>query len=198
MDSTNAIVAFAAAQASMGAAIKSAKNPFFKNNYADLTDIQEAVYPAFHAQGFMITQKCGADDFGKFVDTVAIHSSGDEFHSCVYLEYKAGDMQSLGSAITYARRYGLMALSGIPTQDDDDNAAAGRQQQQKKEQPFNARETADKMIGFFAKCTAEQMAAQEQRSLDTIKKIEAASVPMSLEVKAAMDKAKSRLEGAQQ
>lgn len=197
MDKANAITAFAAAQASMGAAIKSAKNPFFKNNYADLTDIQEAVYPAFHAQGFAIVQVGGHDEGGHYMETVAVHSSGTTFESRIYLLFKAGDMQSMGSAITYARRYGLMALSGIPTQDDDGNAAAGRQQQQKKEQPFNARETADKMIGFFAKCTSEQMAAQEQRSLDTIQKIEAASVPMSLEVKSAMDKAKARLEGAQ-
>jgi hypothetical protein len=193
-DTNNAFAAFLRAQAGMGAAIKSSKNPHFKNSYADLNAIQEAVFPSFHAEGFMITQSGSADEFGRFVDTIAIHVSGERFPCRVYLEYKDGNMQSLGSAITYARRYGLMALTGIPTVDDDGNAAT-RQPEPPK---FNARETADKMIAFFASCTAEQFEAGKDRSAGAIKKIEEHSVPMSLEVKAAMDKAQKRLNGENQ
>jgi hypothetical protein len=122
----SSITAFATAQAEMGTAFKNAKNPFLKNKYADLTTIQNAVYPAFHANGFAILQVSGKDEFGAFVETQFIHISGDEFSGKVYLEYKANDMQSLGGAITYARRYGLASISGVPIEDDDGNAATGR------------------------------------------------------------------------
>lgn len=138
----NAASAFIRAQANMGAATKSAKNPFFKNNYADLTAIQEAVFPAFHAEGFAIIQQGGADEFGRYMETQMIHTTGQVFSSRVYLECKPGDMQALGSAITYARRYGLMALSGIPTVDDDANAATGRSQK-----PQTIKEAADYLAG---------------------------------------------------
>ena len=118
--------AFALAQAQMGSAFKNAKNPFLKNKYADLTAIQNAVYPAFHANGFVIMQSPGKDEFGPFVETIFAHISGDRYSGRIYLEYKAGDMQSLGGAITYARRYGLASLSGVPVEDDDGNAATGR------------------------------------------------------------------------
>lgn len=120
------LTAFAVAQAQMGSAFKNAKNPFLKNKYADLTAIQNAVYPAFHANGFAIMQSPGKDEFGPFVETTFAHISGDNYSGKVYLEYKANDMQSLGGAITYARRYGLAALSGVPIEDDDGNAATGR------------------------------------------------------------------------
>jgi hypothetical protein len=120
------LTAFAAAQAQMGSAFKNAKNPFLKNKYADLTAIQNAVYPAFHANGFAIMQSPGKDEFGPFVETTFAHISGDKYSGKVYLEYKANDMQSLGGAITYARRYGLASISGVPIEDDDGNAATGR------------------------------------------------------------------------
>ena len=122
----NSLTAFAVAQAQMGSAFKNAKNPFLKNKYADLTEIQNAVYPAFHANGFAIMQSPGKDEFGPFVETIFAHVSGDKYSGKVYLEYKANDMQSLGGAITYARRYGLASISGVPIEDDDGNAATGQ------------------------------------------------------------------------
>jgi hypothetical protein len=194
-----AIAAFIAAQANMGMAIKSTKNLFFKSTYADLTSIQESVYPAFHAQGFAIIQQSGADTFGRYVDTIAKHVSGEEFGTRVYLEFKAGDMQSLGSAITYARRYGLMSLTGIPTADDDGNAAAGRaappkDKAVKEMSKVEARDLADKMIGFFGTCTAALFAEGHERALDAIKDIAKVSIPISYEVETAMKAAIARLE----
>lgn len=122
---SDAIKSFMKAQSEMGVALKNAQNPFLKNKYADLQAIQEAVFPVFHAHGFAITQACGADEHGQYVNTLFLHETGAEFSSCVYMEYKKGDMQSLGGAITYARRYGLLSLTGIPVADDDGNTAVG-------------------------------------------------------------------------
>ena len=132
MTEVNAITALNMAQADMGAAIKNQKNDFLRNSYADLSAVQEAVFPAFAAHGFAITQEGGRDDFGQYMDTVLRHVSGENFTSRIYLEYKKGDMQSLGGAITYARRYGLLSITGVPTADDDGNAAVGSKEVQEK------------------------------------------------------------------
>jgi hypothetical protein len=186
----NAATAFIRAQANMGAATKSAKNPFFKNTYADLTAIQEAVFPAFHAEGFAIIQQGGADEFGRYMETQMVHTTGQVFSSRVYLECKPGDMQALGSAITYARRYGLMALSGIPTVDDDGNAATGRKQE--KADPNRAKSA----------MLIEWIEAADVRSLETgldkiksqIKELQAVSQPLAVQVYNVL-KAKAEKEG---
>lgn len=119
------VKAFVLAQAGIDTAFKNAKNPFLKNKYADLSAIQNAVFPSFHANGFAILQMGGADEIGRYIETKFIHTSGGEFSGKIYLEWKANDMQSLGAAITYARRYGLSSMSGVPVEDDDGNAASG-------------------------------------------------------------------------
>ena len=131
-ENNNAVVAFNKAQANMGKAIKNSKNPFLNNNYADLESVQNAVFAAFQAEGFAILQCGGADQYGHYVETILAHSSGEQFTSKVYLELKKGDMQSVGSAITYARRYGLTMLTGVPVTDDDGNDAVGKEEMQNK------------------------------------------------------------------
>lgn len=162
---TDAIKAFIKAQSEMGAALKSAKNPFFKSNYADLSAVQSAVYPPFHANGFAIVQTGGADEHGQYIETRFIHQAAapDMFTSRVYLAFKSGDMQSLGSAITYARRYGLCAVSGVPLEDDDGNRAAGRAQTEQVKQP-DVMERAQKLSRFIEKATAEQLSGMADKA----------------------------------
>ena len=159
---TDAIKAFIKAQSEMGAALKSANNPFFKSNYADLSAVQSAIYPPFHANGFAIVQIGGADEHGQYMETRFIHEGAapETFSSRVYLSYKQGDMQSLGSAITYARRYGLCAVSGVPLEDDDGNRAAGRAQPQ---QP-DVMERAQKLSRFIERATAEQLSGMADKA----------------------------------
>lgn len=122
--SATAIKAFAAAQSAMGKAIKATKNDHFKSKYADLSAVQEACFPALHANGFAIVQPNGVDEVGEYVETIFMHESGERFSNKIYLKVGKPDMQGYGSAITYARRYGLMGLAGIAPEDDDGNAAA--------------------------------------------------------------------------
>lgn len=127
---SDAIKALAKAQTEMGKAIKNAKNPHLKSNYADLGSVMEACFDALHANGFAIMQPCGADERGQYVETVLAHASGDTFTSRVHLVVGKNDMQGVGSAITYARRYGLLGMAGLAPEDDDGEAtkAAPRQQ----------------------------------------------------------------------
>ena len=63
---------------------------------------------------------------GDYVDTILAHKSGETITSRIYLILQKKDMQGLGSAQTYARRYGLMGLSGIAPEDDDGNGSVSR------------------------------------------------------------------------
>lgn len=121
----NIAQALAAAQAEMGKALKSANNPHFKSKYADLGAVVDACFPALNAHGIAVIQTMTESEFGRAVVTKFLHGSGDVLECAVPLLLGKQDMQGLGSAMTYARRYGLMALAGIAPEDDDGNAAAG-------------------------------------------------------------------------
>lgn len=116
--------ALAAAQAAMGPALKQVVNPAFKSKYADLASVMDACLPALTANGICVMQPTGEDEQGRFVKTILAHISGESVECRVPLIVSKNDMQSYGSAVTYARRYGLMSMAGIAPEDDDGNAAA--------------------------------------------------------------------------
>lgn len=192
-----AIQAFIKAQGEMGKAIKNAKNPFLDNTYADLSAIQEAVFPVFHENGFAIIQAIGADEHGKYVNTKLVHETEAEFDCCVYLEYKKGDMQSMGGAITYARRYGLLSLTGIPVGDDDGNDAVGHGKVQVKADKQKKRLTkaqidmcdrAEKLEAFLKDATAEQMVQFDEEVHGLINGIKEFNETRADELKKAFEK----------
>ncbi len=119
-----AIKALCKAQAAMTRAMKDTNNPFFNSKYADLTAVQDACFPALHDNGFAVMHYIRQNDAASYLDTVLMHESGVEWHCLVPLIVDKGNMQGLGSAITYARRYGLMCLSGVAPDDDDGNQAS--------------------------------------------------------------------------
>lgn len=117
--------ALARAQMNMGKALKQSANPAFRSKYADLGNVMDACLPALNEAGIALIQPTGEDDHGRFVETILIHGESGESLSCrVPLIVAKNDMQGYGSAVTYARRYGLMAMAGIAPEDDDGNAAA--------------------------------------------------------------------------
>jgi ERF superfamily len=122
MKMSDAIKALVKAQKSMGAVLKNASNPHLKSKYADLGSVLDACLSALHDNGFAIMQPCGKDEHGAFVETVLAHESGESCTSRVYLVIGKQDMQGVGSAITYARRYGLLGMAGLAPEDDDGEA----------------------------------------------------------------------------
>ena len=116
------------AQNEMGGAVKDAKNPFFKSSYADLTSVIKAIKEPFNKDGLSDVQLPTTSDGGKGigVKTILMHTSGQFIESEFYLPITKADPQAGGSAITYARRYALQAMAGIPTADDDAEAAMMR------------------------------------------------------------------------
>lgn len=117
--------ALAVAQSNMGKALKSASNPHFKSKYADLASVVDACIPALNDCGIAVIQPTTDDEAGRFVETILIHGESGEVLKCrVPLIVGKNDMQGYGSAVTYARRYGLMSMAGIAPEDDDGNAAS--------------------------------------------------------------------------
>ena len=116
--------ALAKAQGQMGAAIKGAENPFFKSSYADLGSVIKAIKEPFAANGLSYVQFPICQDNTAGLVTRLMHSSGQWLEQDYTLPVGKFDAQGVGSAITYARRYALQAIAGIPAGDDDGNAAS--------------------------------------------------------------------------
>lgn len=135
----NIALALASAQANMGKALKQANNPHFRSKYADLGSVMDACLPALNEAGIALIQPTGEDEHGRFVETTLIHGESGETLSCrVPLIVGKNDMQGYGSAVTYARRYGLMAMAGIAPEDDDGNAAAKAAPKNEPPKPISA------------------------------------------------------------
>jgi hypothetical protein len=115
--------ALAKAQASMKNAKLNKTNPHFKSRYADLAEIRDTVTPALAANGIAVVHGMDAlDGGGLVVVTRLIHSSGQWIESRFPIAYDKP--QTMGSAITYGRRYNLSAITNIAADDDDDANAA--------------------------------------------------------------------------
>jgi hypothetical protein len=117
--------AFVKAQSEFGAALKTSTNPHFKSRYADLAACVEAVIDALNNNGIALIQQSFESDNGITIETVFLHESGEELRSGkLHVPAIKQDPQGYGSALTYARRYSLMAACGIAPEDDDGNAAS--------------------------------------------------------------------------
>lgn len=121
---SNIATAFIKAKRAFGPALKDKTNPAFRSKYADLGACIDAVEDALLANGIAFIQETFEDSTGVTVETVFLHESGEE-RRCGRLHVPAAkqDPQGYGSALTYARRYSLMAACGIAPEDDDGNRA---------------------------------------------------------------------------
>lgn len=128
----NLAAALAAFQAKLPTVAKNATGQVGQNRnykYADLKDISDAVYPRLSEHGLAFTSKPRIHaETGKFVLAFSLlHESGEREDG--EFELPAGNMQQLGSALTYAKRYSLCAVTGVvPGDDDDDGHAASYSQ----------------------------------------------------------------------
>ncbi len=116
--------ALLAAQKAMHAAAKSATNPHFKSKYSDLATVIEAVKVPLNDAGITFMQTLGNDSTGVTVRTTLVHESGEWIAATTYLPVPQQTPQAFGSGITYAKRYGLQSICGLPSEDDDGERAS--------------------------------------------------------------------------
>lgn len=118
--------ALAAAQAEMANPKYDKVNPGFRSKYASLAAVRDAVIPVLSRHGIAVVQTLHQTDGGIACTTVLLHKSGQMLQATLPMPAAKQDAQGLGSAATYARRYQLMAMTGVVGDDDDDgNAAVG-------------------------------------------------------------------------
>lgn len=133
------VTALALAQTEFKAFSKDKENPYTHSKYADLADVIAATQPALAKNGLVIIQipiqNNPEQEAGVY--TMLAHKTGQFISTELFLpgtmKGKDGvtrfDAQSVGGAITYARRYTWQALVGVAAeQDDDGNSASGRDQ----------------------------------------------------------------------
>lgn len=120
----NLAAALCKAQADMEGAKKDAKNPHFNSKYADLASVWDAIRVPLTKNGLSIVQLPRSMQGGVEVETILLHTSGESLSSVLAVPASKSDAQGFGSALTYARRYSLMAMVGVAPEDDDGNAAA--------------------------------------------------------------------------
>lgn len=113
------------AQKAFGPALKTKTNPHLKAKYADLGDCIEAVIDGLNNNGIALMQQTHECESGILVETIFIHESGEVFSAGkLHVPAVKHDAQGYGSALTYARRYSLMAACGIAPEDDDGQATS--------------------------------------------------------------------------
>ena len=118
--------ALAKAQGEIQGAIKDSENPFFKSTYADLASVWDACRGPLSKNKLAITQITETVENGICLITTVMHASGQWQRGVLPVWALKHEPQAMGSAITYARRYALAAITGVAQVDDDGEAAQGR------------------------------------------------------------------------
>lgn len=117
--------ALARAQGQMEGAVKASTNPFFKSRYADLAAVVNALRGPFADNGLSFVQlPVPIEGERVSIETALLHASGQWITSVVDVPVSKSDAQGYGSALTYAKRYGLQAMAGLAAEDEDDDGNA--------------------------------------------------------------------------
>jgi hypothetical protein len=114
------------AQQAIRFAAKDSKNPHFKNSYADLESVIDAIKAPLNDNGIVFLQLPSPSDDGKLhLTTRLMHESGQWMEDTAVAPLPKQDPQGFGSTLTYLRRYSLSAVTGLYQADDDGNAGSG-------------------------------------------------------------------------
>jgi hypothetical protein len=124
-ETTTLHTALAKAQTEFPTVKKADNNPFFKSKYAGLPSVLEVVLPTLHKNGLYLSQSPINEGDKVGVKTKIIHAeTGESLEDSFTMTLAKNDPQGAGSAITYARRYALVAMLGLNVDDDDDGNLA--------------------------------------------------------------------------
>lgn len=103
-----------------------------KYSYAELADVLDVIRKPLSENSLAIMQPASFADGKVTVTTLLAHVSGEWISDDLDMECPGKSPQEEGSALTYARRYGLSSLIGIASEDDDDGATAQHGHEAKK------------------------------------------------------------------
>lgn len=143
--------AIAAFHSEVGKIAKKSENPFFKNKYAALPDILSAIAEPLKNAGLIILQMPKHTEKGNTLETVLMHTSGEWISEEYMMNPVKNDPQSMGSAITYARRYAIGAVLNLNIDIDDDGNKASEPVRQEAPKPAPRQELTPRQINAWTK-----------------------------------------------
>ncbi len=120
----------------IGKVQKDGNNPYYQAKYATLNQVSESIGEQLEKNGLTVFQRVHYSQVNTTETVLVTTITHEETQNFIQSEMPligVGNMQQLGSAISYARRYSLVTLFGILVEDDDGNGASGRSPQQQKE-----------------------------------------------------------------
>lgn len=120
-DSIKAIAeALLTAQKQIKFAVTDSTNPHYKNSYANINSVIDAIKEPLNNAGIVFIQTPSPSNDGKLhLTTRLLHSSGEWIEDTAVCPLQKNDPQGFGSAITYLRRYSLSCIVGLYGDDDD-------------------------------------------------------------------------------
>lgn len=166
--------------------VKDAANPFFNSKYADLASILDVIRKPLAECGLSVIGTIEPNTHGTpgnvvTVSMTVLHLSGEFISSSLTLHAKDGGPQSIGSAITYARRYLIQTMCNLASEDDDGNAATHGNAPVKVAAPIKPVETVKKNVADPKALTNAALNASK-RATEAIKApVKAVNTPEPLE-----------------
>jgi hypothetical protein len=192
--------ALAKAQGQMHNAEMDATNPHYGSSYATLASCLSAVREPLSANGLSLMQLPGRKVEGNGVElltltTILGHTSGQSIENYFEMYPPKKDPQGIGSAMTYMRRYALMAICGIAgSHDDDAEAAAAEAPTITPAEADQILVTADELFGSDADQLLERMCSKVF-GVEGVPKIPEGQANVAIN---ALNNQKKRMEAAKQ
>lgn len=153
----------AKAQSEMRVAGMSSENPYFKSRYADLSELVRASRPALTKYGLSVIHQILPNDDGQMIlHCILAHASGQYISTRMRILPGKNDIQSLGSYISYLKRYSYAAITGVITSDEDDDGERAM---------VDSRETATKATAINTKYNPRE-SSRETISKDQLDELE--------------------------
>lgn len=145
MDNQEIIKAIVKTQLEITPPVKDKINPRFKTAYSSLDAIYSSVRLPLAVNGLTLSHSVDLIDNKYFLMTILRHSSGQEIINKIPMFIENLTSQGFASALTYARRYAICSLLGLPSDEDDDGEAT-QESIEKPSHGFISREQADEIM----------------------------------------------------
>lgn len=150
---------FLQAQAEFPKLQKDGENPHFRSSFITLDNLLDKVLPVLNKHGLSLVQSVTSVD-GTPALLTSVSDGENAVESTMLLMMKSNDPQGQGSAITYARRYSLMALLGLAAGEDDDGNAANEAENQRQE--YERQKTSPMALaGFYSTLKSKGVTSKE-------------------------------------
>ena len=157
----------AKAQAKIRNAKADKVNSFLKNKYADLASVYDACKEHLSEEGIAVVQVFETIESGSLFLKTSLLKGDESIDSRMPLDkFQMRDWHSMGSAITYARRYSLSAIVGIAPEDDDGSGAVGLKSKEKTPTPQTSKSLPTRK--------KQEKKSKKQEAFEILNKIEGA------------------------